>query len=303
MESIAQSTHCPLCSKSSKNFVANYPGNFFDCKKLYQCKTCNLVFVSKLPNNDELDKYYSNGLYYDFDSNPFNKDIIEFSYNLALTRLNLIQKKTYILLDKCKTLDIGAGNGEFGSALKFKCKNATYNIVEPDFKVREKYDSNVVKKYSDVLYVEEKDYDLIVLNQIIEHLSDPISFIKSIFELLKEGGIIYIDVPYEDFKFKSSVVPHILFWSPKSLSYLLKKTGFKLIFCDTVGMKHEKAKRYFKNKNIFEKIIDPWLYANKLNTICELIGLSKPFKVIKQFNAETYGGKRMWLRCIAQKTI
>ena len=31
--------------------------------------------------------------------------------------------------------------------------------------------------------------------------------------------------------------------------------------------------------------------------------LSKPFKVIKQFNAETYGGKRMWLRCIAQKTI
>jgi len=303
MDSTVKNILCPLCLESDKKFIRDYPGSFLKCKELYQCISCNLIYAVKIPNLKELDNYYSNGLYYDLDSNPFNEDIIEFSYNLALTRINLIQKKTNILIDKCKTLDIGAGNGSFGSALKAKFNQAVYDVIEPDLKVRENYSGQVNKQFTDISDVIENDYDLIVMNQIMEHLVDPIEFIKSVCGLLKDEGIIFIDVPFGDYIFKKSVVPHVLFWDIKSLSFLLKKSGLKLIFCDTVGMEHEKAKKYFKHKQVLEKIINPWLYANKINLVMNKIGFPKPFKIIKQFNAEKYGGDRMWLRCIAKKTI
>ena len=303
MGSTVENFLCPLCLESDKKFITDYPGIFLECKELYQCTSCNLIYVAKLPIRKELDKYYSNGLYYELDSDPFSQDIIEFSYNLALTRISLIQKTTNILIDKCKTLDVGAGNGIFGSALKVECNQAIYHVIEPDLKVREKYGRQVNKQFSDIADVSENDYDLIVMNQLMEHLVDPIEFIKSICKLLKDEGIIFIEVPFGDYIFKESVGPHVLFWDSKSLSLLMKKTGLKLIFCDTVGMEHEKAKKYFRNKNILEKIINPWFYANKINQAMKKIGFSQPFKTIKQFNADKYGGDRMWLRCVAQKTV
>ena len=300
---IIENISCPLCSELDTKFISKYPGTFLSCRELHQCNNCSLIFCDEMPSNEELKKYYSSGLYYDLVSDPYNPDIVEFSNDLALSRLNLIKKETGVLNKKCKTLDIGAGNASFGITLKALSRNTIYDVVEPDIKVWEGYSNEVNKKFSDISDVKESDYDLVVLNQVLEHVLEPKIFIQSICDLLKEQGILYIDVPFKDYMFKSAVEPHILFWTPQSLSFLMKSIGFKLIFCSTVGMKHEKAKNFFYKKTMFDKIYDPLMYMIKINQIMKKIDFPKPFNTFRQFHANEYGGNRQWLRCIAQKGL
>jgi 2-polyprenyl-3-methyl-5-hydroxy-6-metoxy-1,4-benzoquinol methylase len=303
LKAINENTLCPLCLKSDTNFLSDYPGTFLSCKELHWCKCCGIIYGVELPEGEELKIYYSSSFYVDQISDPFNPDILKFSKNLALTRLSLIKKETNVLNEKCKILDIGAGNASFGIALQVINNNAIYDVVEPDTKVRAMYGGQVNQQYSDITDVVENNYDLAVLNQVLEHLPEPIEFIQSICELLRDQGVLYIDVPFKDYLFKPSVEPHILFWSPKSLSFLIEKIGMKLVFCDTVGMTHEKAKKYFFNKTMIDKIQNPWSYANKLNQIMKKLHLPQPFDTFKQFHANEYGGDRQWLRCIAQKVV
>jgi 2-polyprenyl-3-methyl-5-hydroxy-6-metoxy-1,4-benzoquinol methylase len=260
-----------------------------------------LYFANKLPSVDELNKYYSNGLYYQKTTDPFHQEFLEFSSKLSLARLKLIDKHTDILNGKCKTLDIGAGNASFGTALEIISNETIYDAVEPNAKVRSKYGEMVNRQYSNIADVEEQNYDLVVMNQVLEHLPKPVESLQSICELLKEQGVLYIDVPFKDYIFKPSVEPHILFWSPKSMSFLIEKMGLKLVFCDTAGMPHEQAKQFFHQNSFLEKIRNPWLYANKINRFMKKISFPSTFDTFRQFHADQYGGDRQWLRCIAQK--
>lgn len=295
--------NCPICSKSNTTYRGSYgEKSFLSCNALYQCKDCGLIFAHELPQKEELDKYYSNGLYYDQIADPYHQNIIEFSYRLALARLKLIKEKTCLLNKMPKVIDIGAGNARFGMALKEISDEAIYDAVEPDAEVQAKYGDWINQKYHDVSDVQERDYDLVVMNQVLEHLPDPVDFLKSICKLIKEGGYVYIDVPFQDYKFKPSLEPHLLFWNKKSLSILLEKFGIELIFCDTAGMPHKKAKMFFNQQSFVQKIRNPWLYANKVNRVMYKIGLPQVIDTFWQFQANQYGGDRQWLRCIAQKT-
>ena len=80
-----------------------------------------------------------------------------------------------------------------------------------------------------------------------------------------------------------------------------EKVGMKIIFCETAGMHHKQAKKFFRHQNIIVKGMNPWIYANKLNNLSDKIGLPKVFDTFRQFQSEHYGGNRQWLRCIAQK--
>ena len=293
---------CPLCASinNSKRFN-DYPGSFLNCYELIQCLECALIFASPLPSNKELNEYYASGLYYDKVANPFEQNILNFSLRLAKSRLKLIT--SYINLNKeLKVLDIGAGNGQFGKALEeMKC-NFIYDAVEPDLEVANQYTDNVVNHFSDISEVNESTYDLAVMNQVLEHVSDPVNFMITVSKLVKPGGYLYIDVPFQDYLFKPSVEPHILFWNPESLKTLSDKVGLKVLFCDTAGMPHRIANFFFNHHSFVQKITNPWIYKRKINSLISKIGFPKPFDMFQQFQSDHYGGNRQWLRCIAQKT-
>jgi SAM-dependent methyltransferase len=219
---------------------------------------------------------------------------------LAKSRLKLIT--SYINLNKeLKVLDIGAGNGQFGKALEeMKC-NFIYDAVEPDLEVANQYTDNVVNHFSDISEVNESTYDLAVMNQVLEHVSDPVNFMITVSKLVKPGGYLYIDVPFQDYLFKPSVEPHILFWNPESLKTLSDKVGLKVLFCDTAGMLQSNAKRFFHDQTLIQKLSNSWFYQGKINSLFRKLGLPKPFNTFRQFQSDHYSGDRQWLRCIAQK--
>ena len=291
---------CPLCGVSRKKFKSNYHGSFLSCKDLLQCQSCELIYSDKLPSKSELNEYYSSGLYYDKVSDPFEPEILKFSFKLSQSRLKLIFSHLNFS-SAPKIIDIGAGNAQLGLALQQSNEAFTYDAVEPDEEVSNKYGYHVKQKFTDINQIKVGAYDLGVMNQVLEHIPDPVDFLDSVCRLLKPDGYMYIDVPFEDYLFKPSLEPHILFWNKKSMSVLLKKARLQMIFCDSAGMPHSLAKRFFSRQSFNQKIRNPWIYLEKINLLMSKLGLPKPFDTFRQFHSDLYGGKRQWLRCIAQK--
>jgi 2-polyprenyl-3-methyl-5-hydroxy-6-metoxy-1,4-benzoquinol methylase len=292
---------CSLCSSIDKSKrICDYPGSFLNCTELSQCSECKLIFATPTPSTSELNNYYSSGLFYSKTFNPFNLDFIEFSLLLAKSRLRLISNYVDFSYN-LKVIDIGAGNAQFSAALNELNHECVYDAVEPDEGVGGEYGELVNDHFNEINQAKKNTYDLAVLNQVLEHVADPVDFLSSVSERIKTGGYVYIDVPYKDYIFKPSVEPHILFWTQGSLKYLAEIIGLKFLFCDTAGMPHRNAKSIFHVQTSIQKLLNPWLYKAKINRLFQKSGLPKPFNTFRQFQSDHYGGDRQWLRCIAQK--
>lgn len=294
---------CSLCSsiEKSKKKICDYPGSFLNCTELTQCSECELIFATPVPTTSELKNFYASGLFYDNALNPFNLDFLEFSLELAKSRLRLISNYVDFAYN-LKVIDIGAGNAQFSAAsheLNFKC---VYDAVEPDESVSDQYGDLVNDHFNEINQAKKNTYDLAVLNQVLEHVADPVDFLTSVAERIKPGGYMYIDVPYKDYIFKPSVEQHILFWTPVSLRYLAEIIGLNVLFCDTAGVSHRNAKRLYHVQTWIQKLSNHYLYQAKINRFLKKSGLPKLFNTFRQFQSDHYGGERHWLRCVAQKT-
>ena len=81
-------------------------------------------------------------------------------------------------------------------------------------------------------------FDVVILNHTLEHLEDPVSVLKKVKEVLKKGGIVFVDVP--NFGGLSSRIfgrywryltpeEHLFHFTKESLGKVVKKAGFKVI--------------------------------------------------------------------------
>lgn len=293
---------CPICSNSKITVLSTYPGDFLICDELNRCDNCDITFASPLPDQSTLEYYYKSGSYTTLNQSVNEEAFIAFSYKLSLSRYELIEKFAKSLPRPGLILDIGAGKAIMGKALKDRWGSCTYDVVEPDTEISESYGDWVDDIYTEIHEAPKRKYDLVVMNQVLEHVIDPVTFIEAASDLLNQNGFLYIDVPYHDYKFKPSVSPHLFFYSTKSLTKLLNGIGVEVIFCDTAGMKHNRAREYFSGKKIsISKIVHPWTYLNLINRVLGIFGIPNLIDTFYQFESDNYGGDRQWLRCIAKK--
>jgi SAM-dependent methyltransferase len=140
-------------------------------------------------------------------------------------------------------LDIGAGTGVFLSRFieEFAKEGVTWKGValEPDRLAFEhlrslgKFD---VKEMAFTGQPEFSNYDLCVLNKIVEHIDTPLSFMKNVRNVLsKDKGILYIEVPdimtilYRCSSDNILGSLHYHLYGCRSLAFLLKESDFVLL--------------------------------------------------------------------------
>jgi 2-polyprenyl-3-methyl-5-hydroxy-6-metoxy-1,4-benzoquinol methylase len=300
MDKEGSATKCPLCSSQESVDLDRYPGSFLSCERLVQCLHCELIWAVPLPSILDLNDYYSGGLYYEIVSDPYNVSFKEWSLKLARSRLDLISSMVGIA-ETSRVLDVGGGNGLFGKALMEYSAAIEYDVVEPDDDIRARHNSQVRTSYRDLNSVKKDYYDLIVLNQVVEHVPDPTNFVKTACTALRQGGYIFVDVPNKDHLYKPSVESHILFWGKESMNMLFDQIGLKMIFCNTVGMPHSQAARFFARSGKLRRLFDCWNYLDLLNRVLGIANLKMKFDTFSRFQANSYGGERQWLRSIGQK--
>ena len=208
----------------------NIPGKFDFCR----CKSCGVIFMSPPPEVDKLLSFYPAN-YHGYC--PPTSRLTRF-----LIRLNLKNRARlyYRLIGRTgDILDIGSADGahfdglnEFGdwsfTGLEFNDQAAAEGR-----RVGRKVFTNTIEGHD---FFSQK-FDLIIMNHLIEHVTDPHLTISSAASVLREGGYLVGETPNTDsfdFEvFKSywgglHTPRHTFLYNPSALSQLLSGHGLRL---------------------------------------------------------------------------
>ena len=128
-------------------------------------------------------------------------------------------------------LDIGSGRGIFQ---KYITKKITYTGLELSKKAAEDASRDGINVVEDTIEHYSKSnhnkYDVVVTFQVIEHIKNIDSFLKSSISVIRSGGLLIIACPNNNSFIRKSqnnlwnLPPHhLLHWNRDSLEYIAKK--------------------------------------------------------------------------------
>jgi len=101
---------------------------------------------------------------------------------------------------QAKVLDIGCGNGSFTRMMADKIGSAYVLGMEINQELsRQAYEINhidaVTADAGKKLPFSDRTFDLVVANQLIEHLDDTDTFVKEVYRILRPGGVCICSTP------------------------------------------------------------------------------------------------------------
>ncbi len=156
--------------------------------------------------------------------------------NIFQRRIKLINS---LNLKPGRVLEVGSSTGLLLSILKEKGWKVTgVEISSEAARYAERRGVSTLQIPIEELNLPLKSFDLIIANHTLEHLQNPEEVLQKIHELLRDGGILLIDVPnFGGFSariFKKSwfaLLPqeHLWHFTFDSLSRILKLSGFEVI--------------------------------------------------------------------------
>ncbi len=229
---------CPICSSSSftKFLSAKDHTTTGEQFEIVKCAQCSFTLTNPRPGINSIGKYYQSEKYISHTGG--SKSLFDKVYVFART-ITLIWKLK--LINKYKPastiLDYGCGTGEFLHHLKSHGWIATG--VEPSESARQKATSLLkTLVFESIDKIKGKEFDVISLWHVLEHIHDLNEKLSSIKSLLKEDGIIFIAVPnhespdaqkYGAYWAGYDVPRHLWHFSKGSMKKLFDKNKLELI--------------------------------------------------------------------------
>lgn len=240
---MGQEIICPVCRSGDIKFFCEKNG----CK-LRRCSSCRLIFVWPAPGN--LTEIYSESY---FKRAAKNEGENKFGYVDYEKDKRAMQETFSRYLDKISNLDSGGRIFDVGAATGYFLDMARERGWATGGIEISAYAANMAKnKGHDIflgdlkeLMIEEK-YDVVTMWDVLEHLSNPDGYLKSVHGILKDGGILAINtINSSSFWARllgrnwHAILPpeHLFYYSVKSLNILLGNNGFKIIESSKIGKK------------------------------------------------------------------
>ena len=127
---------------------------------------------------------------------------------------------------EARVIDLGCGSGEFSDSIRrvIGCKQIFgCDIYEKWIKYTDEVAVFKIDLDRKVLPFDDKSFDVITANQVIEHLFNPAQFMKEVFRILRPNG--YAVISTENLSSWDNVVALFFGYTPFSIQY---DKGFKL---------------------------------------------------------------------------
>lgn len=243
--------NCPICKGAINKVYGQmiddrygYPGKF----SVYSCAHCQHMTLYPKLSEGEIGDIYS--MYYP--RKAFSGKTIRASVDSELRPYSSFKRWIKGVNNQGQfkahetelVLDIGAGSCE--SLLYLKDRGIKGCGVEADINVK------AIAEYFELeVYIESlaefkernKKFDLIILNQVIEHFINPFELVKNLSDLLNSGGRIIISCPNANSLFRVIFARSWINWhvpyhqhhfSRLSLERLFSKFDFKIISTKTI---------------------------------------------------------------------
>ena len=224
-----------LFEKSSNNFDSN-------CLRIYKCRKCKSIYLGKYNSNFEEDLY----AYYD-KSSDYTKDQV----------YSQLTKQSYIkVLGLLKAygsgqtiLDVGCGNGSFVDiAMENGYKVRGIDLSQSAINIGLKF--NLPVENMDFLSSEIRNasFDVITMFEVIEHLPEPVKFLKKAELVVRPNGIVYLTTPNFNsierriFGKRWNIFhrEHLTYFTPGTLrGAITDNTGFKILHVETRNISSE----------------------------------------------------------------
>ncbi|MBN2403726.1 MAG: class I SAM-dependent methyltransferase [Spirochaetes bacterium] len=236
-------SQCPLClSKENQEIYDNHIS-------LFKCRECGIIFNEKHCRLDYDDSYFTSK-YREQYGKTYLEDY-ENIYAVSICRLNRILKIKKDT-DGSRLLEIGSAMGFFLKAAMDSGIKDVLGIEISGYAAKycvDKFHINVINfPFNDVKL--NGMFDIIAAWYFLEHVFDPSSTVKTIFNSLNSGGIFAFSAPsffgpQYFFKrnewFESHPADHRIDFSPKSAENFLKKIGFQKIYIFPGGIHPERV--------------------------------------------------------------
>jgi len=236
---------CNLCGVNDFSLMKTRLRDGIETYKVYQCKKCGHVQLLPRPSEEEDGEFYARNMQDKSRNKLIDYNVLR-SNNMFDTRRYLRRINSLVPDKDIRVLDIGAGYGFFVDAL---CKEGFRNVTGAEISEERRALAEAFTEAPIVDYDVSRPghdigtFDIITLFHVLEHLADPVSFLRGIKRLLKPDGIFVCEVPnvsemllgicpaYNDFYW---IRAHLNYFRKETLSDCFRRAGY-----DDVEMRFE----------------------------------------------------------------
>jgi 2-polyprenyl-3-methyl-5-hydroxy-6-metoxy-1,4-benzoquinol methylase len=213
--------NCPICDSPNYQEAYRKIYNFWDADgkmliwsaRQVICRVCGMIFTNPQPTSAALENFYKN--YSMFREVPLNvKPQLEFLRSSG-------REEDYQTI-----FEVGAFDGAFLNV----AKEAGYKVfgIEPSDEgvnaAISKYGIKLIQGFFDEKFVRSFDgnFDVVVIRHVLEHVKEPVRFLRLAQEITKPNKYIFIQVPDASRPFRNNVadfftMEHLFHFTENSL--------------------------------------------------------------------------------------
>ena len=242
---VENSITCTVCKKNESSFFVSTNALMHESNNenyvFNICANCETIFLTNPVPAENLEHYYTeNYLPYrgSLAWGKYRAFVEKSQKNLDFKRVNFVKK--YLKNDDSNVtvLDVGCGNPSFLEILQKNSKVSCTGIDFSDSGWKDKnYPNLQLNKVSIEDYVVDKQFDIITLWHYLEHDYNPNQTVEKLYNCLKPGGKLIIEVPdYKSITAKNQKSHwqgwhsprHISLFTNKSFATLFTKDKWKI---------------------------------------------------------------------------
>lgn len=202
-----------------------------DAIGVVRCRYCGLIFAEKMQHHTDLIKHYSDEYF-----EPYLKTELIHQKKRFSRRIKEIKAQTFPGL----LLDVGCGAGFFlklAAETGYDVKGVEISPYAADY-ARNKLGLPVFLGELETAALPPESFDVITLWHVLEHVRNPGAFLAQVHALLKNRGLLALEVPNvgstaarisgTDWELMSPK-EHFYYFTPATLRRYLEAAGFSIV--------------------------------------------------------------------------
>ena len=255
-------TTCKICDSKDLDIFAHTA----------RCGSCGVLLYYPYPKSDG--QLISDGEGKEW---PVDKMLDWYSESAALNHSNFTAMLQFATSEddrnkKLNVLDYGGGGGQFALVCKSHFPESTVHITDiSDASLLDEWrPMNVQIPFAD-LDTDKRTFDIIFLNDVFEHVSDPVNVLRQLAGKLRPNGRIFIDTPKQFWLYPVAKVVskglytkilagtvsvyHLQIWSKMAFETVVRKAGLKISKYREISEYTMPAKYYLNGMGITNPVL------------------------------------------------